>query len=120
MNHFITLQEAIEMTTLYRAEHEQILKPEYQQQNILARSETFEKAAFETLLTKNGCAGLRIYYGMDDALKIHAIIVAIDVNGNDILPVTESMALTTEEGEDIVERGIRCPDLCPAESPLNS
>lgn len=119
MNHFITLQEAIEMTSLYRSEQEQILKPEYQQQNILARSETFEKAAFETLLAKNGCAGLRVYYGMDQELKVHAIIVAIDANGHDILPVP-STALTTDEGEDIVERGIRCPDLCPAESPLNS
>lgn len=120
MNHFITLQEAIEMTALYHAKQEQILKPEYQQRNILARSETFEKAAFDTLLAKNGCAGLRVYYGMDNDLKIHAIIVAIDAKGNDILPVKASATSTAEEGEDIVERGIRCPDLCPTDSPLNS
>lgn len=106
------------MTTLYRQESENILKPAYQNQNILARSEAFDKAAFDTLLAKNGCAGLRIYYGMDAQLKVHAIIVPIDANGDDILPSQNLM--TTEEGEDIVERGLRCPDICPTASPLNS
>ncbi|MEJ8841882.1 hypothetical protein WG954_05755 [Lacibacter sp. H375] len=118
MNHFITLQEAIDMTTLYRAENENILKPEFQNQNILARSEAFERAAFDTLLAKNGCAGLRIYYGMDENYKVHAIIVPTDSNGNDILPAPGLNE--EEEGEDIAERGIRCPDLCPTASPLNS
>lgn len=118
MNHFISLQEAIDMTTLYRQEQETILQPEYRNQNILARSEAFDRLAFDTLLAKNGCAGLRIYYGMDAQLKVHAIIVPIDANGNDILPQSN---LITEEGEDdIAERGIRCPDICPTESPLNS
>ena len=117
MNHFISLQEAVDMTTLYRAEHENILKTEYQNQNILARSEAFERAAFDTLLAKNGCAGLRIYYGMGEDLKVHAIIVPTDSNGDDILP---AQTLLEEEGEDIAERGIRCPDLCPTASPLNS
>lgn len=118
MNHFISLQEAIDMTSLYRQESENILKPAYQNQNILARSEAFDRAAFDTLLAKNGCAGLRIYYGMDTSLKVHAIIVPIDENGNDILPSANSL---TEEGEDdIAERGIRCPDSCPQDSPLNN
>ncbi len=118
MNHFITLQEAIDMTTLYRAENENILKPAFQNQNILARSEAFERAAFDTLLAKNGCAGLRIYYGMDESFKVHAIIVPTDSNGDDILPAPSFNE--EEEGEDIAERGIRCPDLCPTASPLNS
>jgi hypothetical protein len=118
MNHFISLQEAIDMTTLYRQEQENILKPVYQNQNILARSEAFERAAFDTLLAKNGCAGLRIYYGMDAQLKVHAIIVPTDENGNDILP--SSSLTNTEEGEDIAERGLRCPDICPEPSVLNS
>lgn len=117
MNHFISLQEAVDMTTLYRQEYENILKPVYQNQNILARSEAFDRAAFDTLLAKNGCAGLRIYYGMDEQLKVHAIIVPIDANGNDILPAQN---LTDEEGEDIAERALRCPDICPGMSPLNS
>lgn len=116
MNHFITLQEAIDMTTLYRAEKENILKTEYQSQNILPRSEAFSRAPFDTLLAKTGCGGLRIYYGMTEDLKIHAIIVATDENGNDMLP-EQTNSLT--EDEDVFERGNRCPDICPDESPLN-
>ncbi|XVJ66821.1 MAG: hypothetical protein HEQ40_11905 [Lacibacter sp.] len=118
MNHFISLQEAIEMTQLYRTERDAILKPEYQDQNILAKSESFDRASFEVLLNKEGCAGIRIYYGMSADLKVHAIIVAIDANGNDLLPA-QAGTLLTEAGEDILERGIRCPDLCPGVSPLN-
>ena len=114
MNHFISLQEAIDMTSLYRTERGNILKSNYGT-NILPLSEAFERAAFDTLLAKSGCAGLRIYYGMDEYLKIHAIIVGIDENGNDM--ISEGNSLTEEE--DIVEKGIRCPDICPSGSPLN-
>ena len=119
MNHFIPLQEGIDMTSLYRSEKENILKTQYQNQNILPISEQFSRAPFDTLLAKTGCEGLRIYYGMTENLKIHAIIVATDENGNDMLPEeTQSNSLT--EDEDLFERGNRCPDICPDDSPLNS
>ena len=117
MNHFIPLTTAAAMTAKFRGERENILKAEYQQQNVLPVAETYDKACFETLLSKAGCTGLRIYYGMDESLKIHAIIVAVNQNNEDMLPVA-SLAATEEE--DIIESGIRCPELCPAASPLNS
>lgn len=121
MNHFISLQEAIDMTSLYRTEHENILKTDYQNQGILPLSEAFDRSAFDTVLAKEGCAGLRIYYGMSEDLKIHAIIVGTDANGDDILPQENSMAISNEntDEEDIIEKGIRCPDICPSGSPLN-
>ena len=79
--------------------------------------ETFDKAAFETLLAKEGCEHIRIYYGMNAEKQIHAIIVAADANGQDILP---SLSSNEEEDDDILDRGNRCPDLCPPASPLNS
>ena len=105
------------MTAKFRGERENILKTEYQQQNVLPIAETYDKACFESLLAKADCAGLRIYYGMDENLKIHAIIVAVNENNEDMLPST--LLAATDEG-DIIESGIRCPELCPPESALNS
>jgi hypothetical protein len=117
MSHFISLQEGIDMTSLYRTHRENILKTEFQGQNILPLSESFTRSEFDTVLGKTGCAGLRIYYGMDEDKKIHAIIVGTNENGDDILP--EENSLETED-DFIIERGNRCPDLCPDDSPLNS
>ena len=114
--HFISLNQAIDMTTLYRSDKEAILATAYQNQNILPDSETFNRNAFDTLLAKEGCAGLRIYYGMDENLKVHALIVAVNEDNEDILP---ALASATVIDEDIVEEGQRCPDLCPPPSPLN-
>lgn len=118
MSHFISLQEGIDMTSLYRTEKENILKTQFQNQNILPLSESFDRAPFDTVLAKSGCQGLRIYYGMNENLKIHAIIVGVDGQGNDMIP--EQNSSLTEEEEDLIEKGNRCPDLCPNESPLNS
>lgn len=119
MNHFISLTTAIDMTTRFRNQRENILKTEYQDQNLLPFSETFDRAAFEALLGEDGAQGLRIYYGMDENLKIHTIIVAVNENNEDILPATEQ---AFAEGEDvyIVENGTRCPELCPTPSLLTS
>jgi hypothetical protein len=108
MDHFISLAEAEEMTAVYRSQREGILAEEFQNQNILPISETYDKEAFAVLLAKPECAQIRIYYGMDEKLKIHAIIVAGDANGKDILPGSESGVV-----DDIIDRGLRCPELCP-------
>ena len=121
MNHFISLQTAIDMTGLYRSHRESILKTEFQNQNILPLSEAFDRKAFDILLEKEGCAGLRIYYGMTEDLKIHTIIVGTDENGNDLLPGANSPATNSvEETDDIIENGNRCPDICSGTSFLNS
>lgn len=120
MNHFITVPEAAAMTSRYRNQKENILKTEYQGQNILCYSETFHRAAFDTLLGKAGCQSLRIYYGMAEDLKIHAIIVGVDSQNADILPEANSSFALTDDDDSVFDRGIRCPDLCPDPSPLNT
>lgn len=117
MSQFISLQEAVAMTTLYRQEKENILATAYKGQNILARSETFDRAAIDVLLAKSGCAALRVYYGMSEDLKVHAILVPVDEENADILP--ELTVSLTDDDDDIVERGVRCPEDCPPPSPLN-
>lgn len=118
MNHFISLQEAAQMTATYRQNREQILGTAYRNQNILPLAESFDRAAFDQLLQKPGCVGLRIYYGMNTQYQVHAVIVAYDQNNADMLP--SSSSLTETEEEDILERGLRCPEQCPPDSELNS
>jgi len=133
MNHFISLDQAIQMTTTYRENRNTILAPNYQGADYLPNAETFDRAAFDTILAKPSCASLRIYYSMDNELKVHAIIVGVDADGQDILP--NAAIITTEEGspllsetgeslsaesdeEEIIEMGQRCPPYCTI-SPLN-
>ena len=78
MSQFISLQQAIKMTTLFRKEKENVIAPEHKGQNILAICETFNRDVLDALLAKQGCESIRIYYGMDDELKVHAIAVAVN------------------------------------------
>jgi hypothetical protein len=114
--HFISLNKAIEMTALYRADKETILATGFQAQDILPNSETFNRNAFDALLAADLCAGIRIYYGMDENSKVHAIAVAVNEDNEDILNIVTSPSVATES---IIEEGQRCPDLCPPASSLN-
>lgn len=117
MSHFISLQQASEMTKRYRTHRSQITLPEHQGDDLLAFSETFERSAIDALLIQPGCTGIRIYYGMDQDLKIHAILVASDEQNADILAAGNSAVLAEESV--IVEMANRCPPLCPEPSELN-
>lgn len=117
-DHLISLQKAVEMTTRYRREKETILASQYQEQNILPNSETFNRAGIEKLLAETNCAGIRIYYGMDETLKSHAILVGVNKANEDILPLSSNSLSGTDEP--ILEEGQRCPDICPPKSPLNT
>lgn len=119
MNHFISLAEAIDLTSRYRAQSDTVLQPAYQGQGLLPLSESFDRSAVDALLAQAGCAGLRIYGGMNEQLEVHAVLVAYDGNGADILPSTSAASLTTEE-DVILENSLRCPPTCPIESLLNS
>lgn len=108
-NHEISLQSAIDMTTLYRA-HRPTNFP---------ICETFDKAAIDKLLAEDGCASLRVYYGMDEEMLVHAILVAADAEGADILPAVSSANASGDEDPVILEDALRCPQDCPPPSPLN-
>ena len=117
MNHFISLTIAAEMTARFRNNRENILNPLFQDQNVLPIAETYDRAAFDTILNKPEATGIRIYYGMDENLKMHAIIVAVNEDNEDILSAS---SLTETEDEYIIDSGVRCPELCPEPSPLNN
>ncbi len=119
-SHFIPLNRAIEMTSLFRSQCENVLAPAFRNQDILPVCETFNRADIESLLAKKQCQAIRIYLGMDTSLKIRIIIVAANGNGEDILPAQSATGSDPDNGEDIVEEGHRCPPACPPPSPLNT
>jgi hypothetical protein len=112
----ISLNDAATMTTFYRNNKSTILNTSYS--SVLCNSETFNLEDVNTMLAASGAAGMRIYYGMDENYNVHAILVAVDEEGNDILP-EENSGLNTDPIV-IIEQGIRCPPTCPDSSPLNS
>ncbi len=107
-NHRISLQEAINMTALYR---------ENRPANFPI-CETFPVEAISWLTGNPDCAFLRIYYGMKEDMLVHAILVAADSNGNDLLPLS-NRSLENDDDNGILEDSIRCPNTCPPDSPLN-
>lgn len=118
--HKISLEEAVDMTKRYREHKETILKTEYQGKDILCLSETFNKEELLRYFSKPEIYGIRIYYGMDATLKTHAILVGVDQEGKDILPVAKNIQVNQEEEPLIFEDGKRCPPECSLSSVLNS
>ena len=116
MNHFISLTTAAEMTARFRNNRDNVLNAAFLNQNVLPIAETYDKAAFQTLIDKPESRSIRIYYGMDENLKLHAIIEAVNENNEGILPPA---TFGESADEDIIESGVRCPELCPEPSPLN-
>ncbi len=116
--HHISLNEAAAMTSRFRTNRESILAAPYQNQNMLPFSETFDRSAIDAILAHEGCTGLRIYYGMDESLKVHAILVGSDEANNDILPPHQNTLQDADDGY-LAELSIRCPPTCPGDGPLN-
>lgn len=108
--HSISLAEAIELTTRFRANR----TPD------LALAETFDKNAVLAMLSVPNAAQFRIYLGEKADGNICSILVAADAEGNDILPLATNLAIADEDPALILEDAFRCPDLCPPPSPLNN
>jgi len=115
--HSITLADAIAMTTLYRNNRISILKPELATSDVLALNETFNKEDVMQMISEPGCVAMRIYYGMTPDLQVHAILVGVDENNEDILPAAMKRI---DDYAQILEEATRCPYNCPPSSPLNT
>ncbi len=99
--HFISKDEAKKMIAVYKEHQNRNIN--IKNREIFALTESFDAEAFRILLAKPGCKRVRIYYGMSDDLRLHAIIVGVDANNVDILDGVAS----------IMERGVVCPPICP-------
>lgn len=116
--HSISLDEAKQMTKKFREEKDKIVKDEYRGKHLIPNCESFDRSAFDELLRREDCKGVRIYYGMkEEDNQVHAIIVGFDEEGKDILPV-EGVALDGTQPV-IIENSVPCPVYCPPASGLN-
>lgn len=133
IDHQIPLSAAIEMTTRFRAEMDQALKPEFVGMDILPLCETFNRSAFDSILAQPGSVAVRVYLGMDAEKKIRLIFVGVNDNNEDILPSVGDLADLSKQASAsrpdstseavanvgvIMEEGQRCPPICPTKSPL--
>ncbi len=109
MSHQISLKEAIQLTSNYRENKEVILEPQFRSSNVLPFSETFEKSDFEDLLKDKDCVKIRAYFGMNDKKEVCLVFVGVNEKDQDILPKEQD----EKGGPVILERGQRCPPICP-------
>ncbi len=114
-SHRITLDRALEMTARYKENMDIIISPEMANQNILAISETFRKDELIAYLSQDFVYSIRIYYGMSEDMQVHAIILGVDKDGNDILPAQPGHSHPPGDGEEgeLFEDAVRCPTTCP-------
>jgi hypothetical protein len=111
VSHSISLEEAIELTTRFRE-----TRP-----NDVAICETLDKESVRKMLSTNGAEKLRVYHGRRENGEVTSVMVAADINGNDILPPAgDSNNLWEDDEALILDDTIRCPELCPPPSPLNN
>lgn len=103
LDHSITLDAAAKLTKKYRSIGNII--PSL---GVVIKGEFFGKNALVEILNQNGCVGLRMYYGADDLLVPHMVVVGVDANGDD--QVTGHIA----------DMSVLCPPTCGTANKLNS
>ena len=113
-SNLVPVSRAEEMIAFYRENKETILAPDYKNTDVLAFSETFNADDVRLLLSQPGCVGFRVRYGMGDKLLLHAILVGVDSNGNDIFLHNPGFGLK-DDGGYVVEDSTRCPPDCPTQ-----
>src|SRR4051812_45453160 len=83
-SNLITLSEGISMTSMFRREQENILAENFKNAGILPICETFDRAAFDTLLSNPKCTGIRIYTGMNETFRVSYVIVGVTSDSKDL------------------------------------
>ncbi|TNF48427.1 MAG: hypothetical protein EP305_05510 [Bacteroidetes bacterium] len=92
----ISLQEAADLTANYRNRNEGAVKGYF-----------YGKDHLETLLSQNGCVGIRIYFGEDNTGTTQLVLVGANGSEDDLL------------GQ-VLENGTPCPPRCGSRNDLNS
>jgi hypothetical protein len=111
-DHRISLETGETMTARYR----KTMGP------LDIRGGWFPAAVFRELLAQRRAAGIRIYVGRHDDGMMNFVLVATDLDGNDILPlalgVPRAKNADDEEGI-LMENSYPCPIYCGGGDGLN-
>src|SRR5829696_1985437 len=86
-SHFISLDQAKGLTANYRGSKEKVLESQFKGQGVLPICETFDRGAFDVLLAKPGCTGIRIYFAMDAENMVRLVIVGVNERNEDMINV---------------------------------
>jgi hypothetical protein len=109
MSEYITLVEAIKLTTSYRLRRSTILDKSVSEET-LPICETFAKEHVLDLMNKSGCSGIRAYFGLDDYDQVKLVLVAVNERDEDMYLGVDTL----------LDKAARCPTNCPPSSPLNT
>ena len=113
-DHSIPVEQAKQMTKLYRELKDVILIPDLRGKDILSICETFNREAFDRILVQPACVGIRIYFGMTPEQKIRVIAVGVDKDNKDLLPGSTTTTTSRDpEPPPPTEEGTPCPPNCP-------
>ncbi|MEC5144523.1 hypothetical protein [Chitinophaga sp. 212800010-3] len=123
---FISLEEMNELTDNHDNDHAQ-----QKSFGTHVKAMCFGKDKVLELLDQPGAVALRIYYGIkidtngDNIKEKKMILVAVDGDGNDILPEPATAAAAAPAGivpktmsAKILDSGIPCPEFCSRPKPI--
>jgi hypothetical protein len=94
--HFISLDEAVDITRRYRESGQPSRWP------ILG----FHRKAYERILGQDGCVGIRTYPAQHDDGRLTVVLVGVDEKGSDMT------------GGELAQVPFECPPFCDPESVL--
>ena len=115
INHFIPKDTAVEMNKKYQKLRTDLEKEKPKLPFVLPEfplAITYNKQALIDLLGQDGCVSFRVYPGTNKEEQFALIFVAVDADGNNILPVTAGEPdenPSTEDGGKIVDEGQMSP-----------
>ena len=120
--HSISQDKVEKLTSKYEKNKDSILKKKFHGKAILPTCETFDRAAFDQLLSQDGCVGVRIYFGMDEESNVKLVVVGVDKHNHDTISSNSKHKKvkndeTTEEPVLAFSDGLRCPPYCPPPPP---
>ena len=122
LKHSVSQDKVKQLTSHYEKNKDSILKKRFHGKTILPTCETFDRSAFDQLLSQDGCVGIRIYYGMDKESNVKLVVVGVDEKDQDMVGSNSKMEKIksveiTDEPVLALSDGLRCPPYCPPPPP---